>query len=121
MSTAAKILLIEDDAGITDTLHRVLVEEGHEVLVEERGDDGLARAGKEAFNVVITDLRLPGLNGLELVRQLHTAQPRLPIILITGYASHLRNKHGFEILRKPCAPYVLLAALRRATGQTAAV
>jgi hypothetical protein len=45
----------------------------------------------------------------------------MPIILITGYASHLREKHGFEILQKPCAPDVLLAALRRVTGQPAAV
>jgi len=76
VSTAAKILLIEDDAGITDTLQRVLAEEGHEVAVERRGDDGLARAARDSFNAVITDLRLPGLNGLKLVRQLHAAQPR---------------------------------------------
>jgi DNA-binding response OmpR family regulator len=80
MTTAAKILLIEDDAGITDTLQRVLAEECHEVVVRQRGDDGLVCASKDSFNVVITDLRLPGLDGLELVRQLRTAQPRLPII-----------------------------------------
>jgi DNA-binding NtrC family response regulator len=87
MSAKARILLIEDDAGITETLRRVLVEEGYEVRVEMRGDDGLARAGRESFNVVITDLRLPGLSGLELVRQLHASQPRLPIILITAYGT----------------------------------
>ncbi len=78
MSTATRILLIEDDSGITDTLQRVLAAEGHEVAVERRGDDGLARAVKDAFNLVITDLKLPGLNGLDLVRQLHAAKPRLP-------------------------------------------
>jgi len=87
MSGAARILLIEDDAGIRETLQRVLVEEGHDVVVERRGDAGLARAGADDFNVVITDLRLPGLNGLELVRQLHAAQPRLPIILITAFGT----------------------------------
>src|SRR6266480_1098231 len=87
MSNAAKILLIEDDAGIRDTLRRALAEEGHEVAVEKRGDEGLARAGKDAFNLVITDLRMPGLGGLDLVRQLHAAQPRLPIILITAYGT----------------------------------
>ncbi|HYV28923.1 MAG TPA: sigma-54 dependent transcriptional regulator [Candidatus Eisenbacteria bacterium] len=87
MSSGAKVLLIEDDPGIRDTLQRVLVEEGHEVAVEEQGDQGLARAAEDAFNVVITDLRLPGLGGLELVRQLHTAKPRLPIILITAFGT----------------------------------
>ena len=119
MSTAAKILLIEDDAGITDTLHRVLVEEGHEVLVEERGDDGLARAGKDAFNVVITDLRLPGLNGLELVRQLHTAQPRLPIILITTFgttdtAIEATKFGAYDYLLKPFNIPHLLDLVRKA-------
>ncbi len=87
MNAPAKILLIEDDAGIRDNLRRVLVEEGHDVATEKRGDDGLARASRDLFNVVITDLKMPGLNGLELVRQLHAAQPRLPIILITAFGT----------------------------------
>ena len=87
MSAAARILLIEDDAGITDTLNRVLAGEGHDVTTEKRGDDGLARAVKDSFHLVITDLKLPGLDGLELVRQLHTAQPRLPIILVTAFGT----------------------------------
>jgi nitrogen regulation protein NR(I) len=87
MNTATRILLIEDDAGIADTLQRLLTAEGHEVAVEERGDEGLARAAKDDFNLVISDLKLPGLSGLELVRQLHTVKPRLPIILVTAYGT----------------------------------
>ena len=74
--SAARVLLIEDDAGIRDTLRRVLEGEGYEVETERRGDDGLSRAASASFNVVITDLRLPGLSGLELVRQLRSAQRR---------------------------------------------
>jgi len=119
MNTAAKILLIEDDAGITDTLRRVLAEEGHEVFVENRGDDGLARAGKDTFNVVITDLRLPGLNGLELVRQLHTTQPRLPIILITAFgttnsAIEATKFGAYDYLLKPFNMPQLLDLVRKA-------
>jgi DNA-binding NtrC family response regulator len=87
MSGATKILLIEDDQGIRETLRHVLAEEGYVVAVEQRGDEGLARAGAELFNVVITDLRLPGLDGLALVRQLHASQPRLPIILVTAFGT----------------------------------
>ncbi len=87
MTNGAKILLIEDDPGITTTLTRVLAEEGHTVTVCKRGDEGLACASKDTFNVVITDLRLPGVDGLELVRQLHAAQPRLPIILVTAFGT----------------------------------
>ncbi len=87
MSATTKILLIEDDPGIADTLQRVLTGEGLQVAVEERGDTGLARAAEEAFHVVITDLKVPGVNGLEIVRQLHTTQPRLPIILVTAFGT----------------------------------
>ncbi|HEY3854228.1 MAG TPA: sigma-54 dependent transcriptional regulator [Verrucomicrobiae bacterium] len=106
MSAGAKILLIDDDAGITDTLKRVLVGEGHEVVVERRGDEGLARASLDTFNLVITDLRLPGLSGLELVQKLHSAQPRLPIILTTAFgttevAIEATKNGAYDYLLKP--------------------
>jgi DNA-binding NtrC family response regulator len=87
MSNVGKVLLIEDDPGIVVSLRRVLAEEGHEVLVETRGDTGLTRARDQSWDVVITDMRLPGLGGLELIRELHAAKPRLPIILITGHGT----------------------------------
>src|SRR5437899_7779843 len=102
--TSAKVLLVEDDPGIRDTLQRVLASEGHEVVVEKRGDDGLSRASQTHFNVVITDLRLPGLNGLELVQQLHAARPRLPIILITAYGT---TKTAIEATKLGAYDYVL--------------
>ncbi len=87
MSAAAKILLVEDDAAIVMTLRRILAEEGHEVHVESRGDAGLAKARGECFDVVVTDMKLPGVGGLELVRELHTVHPRLPIILMTAHGT----------------------------------
>jgi nitrogen regulation protein NR(I) len=119
MKTAAKILLVDDDAGITDTLARVLADEGYDVAVEKRGDDGLARAGAEVFNVVVTDLKLPGLSGLELVRQLHAARPRLPIILITAFGTTQTaieaTKFGaYDYLLKPFDIPQLLDLIRRA-------
>jgi nitrogen regulation protein NR(I) len=119
MSSAARILLIDDDAGIRETLRRVLTDEGHEVTLERRGDEGLARAGQEPFNLVITDLRMPGLNGLELVRQLHAAQPRLPIILITAFGTTQTaieaTKFGaYDYLLKPFDVGELLELVRKA-------
>ena len=119
MPDAAKILLIEDDPGIRDTLRRVLTDEGHQVVVTERGDDGLGRASTGKFNLVITDLRLPGLNGLELVRLLHEVQPRLPIILITAYgttetAIEATKFGAYDYLLKPFNVPDLLEIVRKA-------
>jgi DNA-binding NtrC family response regulator len=119
MSAAAKILLIEDDTGIAETLRRVLVDEGHDVAIERRGDEGLARAGRDIFNLVITDLRLPGLSGLELVRQLHAAQPRLPIILTTAFgtteiAIEATKFGAYDYLLKPFDMPQLIELVRKA-------
>jgi len=119
MTAAAKILLIDDDAGIIDTLNRLLSDEGYDVTVERRGDDGLARASQDPFNVVVTDLKLPGLNGLELVRQLHASRPRLPIILITAFGTTQTaieaTKFGaYDYLLKPFEIQPLLDLIHRA-------
>ena len=119
MTDGARILLIEDDAGIADSLERVLAAEGYHPAIERRGDHGLARAVSETFNVVITDLRLPGLGGLELVRQLHQARPRLPIILVTAYgttevAIQATKLGAYDYLLKPFGIPQLLEVIRRA-------
>jgi DNA-binding NtrC family response regulator len=82
-----KILLIEDSSSTAASLQKVLREEDYEVDVASRGDVGLEQACREQYSVVITDLRLPGLGGLELVAQLHTAKPKQPIILITAHGT----------------------------------
>ena len=119
--SASKILLIDDDPGITDTLSRVLKDEGYEVDVEKRGDEGIAHAARDSFNVVVTDLKLPGLNGLELVRQLHAARPRLPIILITAFGTTQTaieaTKFGaYDYLLKPFDIQQLLDLIKRAVN-----
>jgi two-component system, NtrC family, response regulator len=82
-----RILLIEDDASTAAALNKVLCAEGYDVQVSGRGDDGLDRARQQQYDVVISDLRLPGLGGLELVAQLHTAKPKQPIILMTAHGT----------------------------------
>ena len=87
MKSRPKILLIEDDAGIVGGLKKELQVEGYDVAVAERGDTGLARAKEQPFDVVITDLKMPGLSGLELVEHLHASKPKLPIILMTAFGT----------------------------------
>lgn len=101
-----RVLLVEDDTRAAASLERMLRSEGYAVTVSHRGDEGLARAQAESFSVVITDLRLPGLDGLELVRQLHAANPRLPIVLMTAFGTtetviEATKRGAFEYLIKP--------------------
>jgi nitrogen regulation protein NR(I) len=104
MNQPGKILLIEDDPGIVMTLRRVLSEEGYSVKVEKRGDAGLSAAKEDSFDVVISDMKLPGLNGLDLVRELHAAKPRLPIILMTAHGT---TETAIEATKSGAYDYVL--------------
>jgi DNA-binding NtrC family response regulator len=82
-----QILLIEDDAAIASALERVLKAEGYEILAVGRGDEGMTLGRQREFDLVITDLKLPGLNGLELVRGLRSARPRTPVVLMTAHGT----------------------------------
>ena len=106
MNVSSKVLLIEDDPAIVVTLRRLLSEEGHQVEIETRGDHGLERARDESIDVVITDMKLPGLSGLDLVRELHQTRPRLPIIVVTAHgttetAIEATKSGAYDYLLKP--------------------
>ncbi len=106
MKTNRKVLLIEDDTNIATGLQKVMRANGYDVTISGRGDEGLQRAMAEEFDAVVTDLKLPGVDGLELVKQLHKAKPKLPIILITAHgttetAIEATKWGAFDYLPKP--------------------
>lgn len=83
----ANILLIEDDRSTASALQKVLQDEGYAVTVAGRGDQGLTQARQRQCDLVITDLKLPGLSGMDLIAQLHSAKPKLPIIMMTAHGT----------------------------------
>jgi nitrogen regulation protein NR(I) len=100
------VLIIDDDQGIAAGLRRVLSNEGYDVTVVESGDEGWSKASAQEFNAVVTDLKMPGLSGLELVQALHQAKPHLPIILMTAHgttetAINATKLGAFDYLLKP--------------------
>src|SRR5687768_11017461 len=106
MKSQPKILLIEDDTSIVGGLKKELQVEGYEVAVAERADHRLTQTKTQPFNVVITDLKMPRLTGLELVDQLHATKPKLPIILLTAFgttetANEATNHGAYDYLHKP--------------------
>lgn len=123
MKATPKILLIEDNPSLAVSLRQVLTEEGYEVALETRGDDGLARAQRDIFDAVLTDLRLPGLDGLNLVRELHAAKTRLPIILMTAHgttetAIEATQFGAFDYVLKPFEMPELLDLMGKAVASS---
>ncbi len=117
----ARILVIEDDTRSAQSLERLLKSQGYAVVLEHRGDEGFNRATKDDFALVITDFRLPGVDGLELIRQLHAAKPRLPMVLMTAFGTTETaieaTKYGaFEYILKPFNVAEMLEVVKRAVA-----
>jgi DNA-binding NtrC family response regulator len=120
---SAQILLIEDDASLAASLRKVLLAEGYLVVAASRGDEGLKLAEQRAFDVVITDFKLPGLSGLELIGKLHAAKPKLPIIMMTAHgttetAIEATKAGACEYVVKPCEPDEMLALVASAVANS---
>ncbi len=83
----AAILVVDDDPALRQSLQEVLEAEGYEVTTAADGEQGLALLKEESFDLVLSDLALPGLDGMGLLKYLVSEQPGLPCIIITGYGS----------------------------------
>ena len=121
MSGVGEILLVEDDAAIASSLQRLLARSGYRVSHCARGDDGLERARGAHFDLVLTDFKLPGLNGVELAAQLHAERPLLPVIVMTAHgttetAIEASRRGAYDYLLKPFEPAELLEVVRKAVA-----
>jgi DNA-binding response OmpR family regulator len=120
----ARILVVEDDAHLADVVSRYLRREGFSVDIVHDGRTGLERALESLPDLVILDLMLPGLDGLELFRRLRRVAP-IPVVMLTARGSEEERVAGLELgaddyVSKPFSPRELTArvraVLRRASG-----
>ena len=122
MSTLRTILLVEDDQNIATSLEKELVAEGFIVVTASSVDQGLRQAADHSFDLVITDLKLPGASGLELIRKIHADQPTLPVILMSAFANPEIEREAIElggsgVIGKPFEMAYLLNQIRNCLGQ----
>lgn len=112
-----KILVIEDEARILSFLARGLEAEGYRVEGASDGRDGLTRAVQEEWDLVLLDLMLPGLDGLDVLDTLHHRRPKLPVLILSARADLPTKLRGFDLgasdyVSKPVALDELLARVR---------
>jgi len=119
MNDSLRLCLIDDDASARTALERVLTAEGYEVVSYPDGQRGLKAALEEDFDCVLTDLRMPGVSGLELIDTLHEELPNLPVVLMTAHgttesAIEATRRGAFDYILKPFEMEELLPVLARA-------
>jgi two-component system response regulator HydG len=96
MNTKLRILIVDDDRRMTRTLADILTMVGHEAVETWSGPEALEKVRTQAFDCVLTDVRMPEMDGVELSQQLRQVQPGLPVVLMTAYAADEIIRKGLE-------------------------
>jgi CheY-like chemotaxis protein len=117
---------VDDQEIICELLAEYLQADGHDVTTAGNGTEALERFQQGAFDVVITDQSMPGLNGVQLAEAIKTTHPKLPVILLTGFGDELQATGqlppGIDlIVGKPVSASDLRRALTKAFGDGSAV
>ena len=99
-----RILVIDDDIGICECVHWILQQKGYECVVTNTGAAGLAKLQSCEFDLVITDLKLPDMSGLDVIGSIKEMELELPIILMTSFSS---VESAIEALRKGAIDYMI--------------
>ncbi len=119
MGVAAQhILVVDDEASIRDLCARVLTRSGFKVTMASTGEDAVRRLRDEPFDLVISDIRMPGISGMDVLVMAKTLHPSIAVILITGFGTsevvERANQSGADrILTKPFNALELLAMVRK--------
>ena len=99
----ARILVVDDEDQVVAIFRDLLTQQGYDVVSSDNGDDAIAKVTSEKFDLVLTDINLPGVDGLEVVRAAKAADKDTVVILITGYAS---TTTAIDALRQGAYDYI---------------
>ncbi len=119
---ALRLLVVDDEAGYLDVLSKRLTKRGIEVTTVRSGDDGIQVLRKNDFDVAIVDLRMEGMDGIEVLEIFKKMDPDLAVIILTGHGSAQAAKEGiakgaYDYLSKPCDLETLLKHINAAAGR----
>jgi len=121
----AKILVVDDERSIRNSMKEVLEFEGHVVTLAEDGETGLKEAEKEQFDLVFSDIKMPKMDGIELLAKMRQLQPSTKMILISGHgtietAVQCMRNGAFDFIEKPMNLNRLLQAVKEAMSSNSA-
>lgn len=118
----AKILVVDDDPGIRELLSGILSQEGHAVEVVQDGKEALLKVRKESFDLVLTNLRMPRMNGIQLLEGLQKIAPHIRVIVVAGTGDletviKMRKLGTCDYISKPFCLNSILQKVEKALGE----
>jgi CheY-like chemotaxis protein len=119
MDASRKVLVVDDDAAVRKSIDRVLTGNGYAVITAENGEEALRKLNEEKYDLVYTDIRMPGMSGLEVAEHVKAQRPWTPVVIITGYgtdAAESRAKAAgvSSFMHKPLSPEMIEDSARDA-------
>lgn len=108
MSAIPNILLVDDEERFRTTMSKMLTAEGLQVAAVGSGAEALEQLKSRPFDVVVLDVRMPGMSGIEALAEIKKINPQVEVIILTGHASvdtavEIMKLGGFDYLLKPCS------------------
>ena len=120
MDAVRKVLVVDDDPVVGKSFDRVLSGKGYAVITAANGEEALNKLRNENYDVVFTDIKMPGMSGLEVAERVRASQPWLPVVIVTGYGTDAHKARaeaagvaGF--LCKPLSPEMIESSARAAS------
>lgn len=119
----ARILLAEDEEAVRQFVARALETSGHDVTAVADGGEAFARIQSESFDLLLTDIVMPVMDGIALALSVSQSDPDMPIVLMTGYAREKERAHNLdslmaEVVTKPFSLAEIREVVERALGET---
>jgi len=116
-----QVLVIDDEQIVLDSVSQILIDENYEVDVSLSGREGLDWAIERPYDIILTDIRMPDIGGMRVLRDIKRVKSSLPVVIITGYATtksavQAMKLGAAEYIEKPFEPEQLLEAVARALG-----
>jgi two-component system nitrogen regulation response regulator NtrX len=118
-----RVLVIDDDAAIRESLRMILEYEGYECLLAPTGQDGLAAVERDQPDLVFLDIKMPGMDGLEVLDRIRLVNDSLPVVMISGHATvstavDATKRGAFDFIEKPLESERILVTLRNAIDRS---
>ena len=119
MTTQRKVLIVDDDPVVGRSFDRVLTRRGYAVVTASDGAEALRKIAAEEYDLVYTDIRMPGMDGIAVAEHIRQQQPWLPVVIVSGYATaenEARAKAAgvSAVLHKPLSPEMIEDSARSA-------
>lgn len=118
MAQATRVLVVDDDEVVGRSIDRTLTEQGYSVREAHNGKEALEEFAAREYDLVFADIRMPGIDGLEVASRMKAMHPGVPVVIITGYGSESNQRRARELgvsgfLEKPLTPEMIIGNAKR--------